>query len=214
MQLRFSAGGAVRSVGPVLRPASRCGRSPVPSVGPRGVSKTDQEDRRSSFARPDGVVRARMSLAEQEEISRGWPRAVVAAECDSRGRAPSTISREVSANGGPGATGPVRRRPVPDGGPDGPKTSKLAGQEVVPGGGGQTQKAVVAPADRRVAARGVPRRPGDAGEPRDHLPVAVRPGPRGAAKGALSLPAPGPGLSADRKGIANRKVRARSATWS
>src|SRR5947199_69063 len=81
-------------------------------------------------------------------------------------------------------------------------------------GGGQARAALVASADLGLAGRRVPRRAGDAGVPRDHLPVVVRAVPRRATQGALPLPAfrarhsphPGP-LGDERPGTAARDAQ-------
>src|ERR1039458_9367056 len=63
------------------------------------------------------------------------------------------------------------------------------------GGRGQAGKTLVTPADRRLVAGGIPRRSGDACEPRDDLHVVVRPGTRSPAPRALPLPTPRTGHS-------------------
>ena len=117
----------------------------------------------------------RLSLAEREEISRGLAAGQsVRAIARTVGRDPSTVCREVAANGGREryracaadrrAVRLLRR----------PKPAKLAVcprlREVVEGKPGA---ALVTAADRGLAGAGLSRRPGDARVARDHLPVAV-----------------------------------------
>jgi IS30 family transposase len=121
-----------------------------------------------------------LSMAEREEISRGVaagePCRQIAAR---RGRAPSTVSRELARNGGrhryraQAADAAAFRRAQR------PKAAKLVTQPRL--------RAVVAAtlalrwvtgADRRLAAAGLPSGSGDAGVAPDHLPVAVRAKPR------------------------------------
>jgi IS30 family transposase len=105
------------------------------------------------------------------------------------GRAPSTICREVSANGGRShyralhAERDARRRVRR------PKVAKLVRCRRL--------RLVVeaklakywSPEEISAWLARIPRRPGDAGEPRDHLHVPVRPGSRGAAPGTAPMPA-------------------------
>jgi hypothetical protein len=106
-----------------------------------------------------------LMLAEREEISRGLvagdSRRVIAQRL---GRAPSTVSREVTRNGGRWCY----RAQTADGAADRrarrPKPAKLVLQPAVTcGGGGQTGVVLVTAADRGMAALGVPRGSGDAG---------------------------------------------------
>jgi hypothetical protein len=114
----------------------------------------------------------------------------------------------MSADRGPAGAGTVngvagagpQRRPWPVSGPGRrrggvpPGPAAQAGQAggraaAAGGGGGQAGPAVVAPADRRVAAAGLSSGSGAAGVARDDLSVAVRPEPRRAAPGAATLSA-------------------------
>ncbi|HUY51512.1 MAG TPA: helix-turn-helix domain-containing protein [Streptosporangiaceae bacterium] len=120
-------------------------------------------------------VPGRLTLADREEITLGLHAGesltVIAARL---GRAVSTVSREVAANGGrPGyrawrahqrACQQARR----------PKTCKLARPRLAAQVTGWLEEwwSPVQGAD------GVPRRSHDVGEPRDHLPVPVCAGPR------------------------------------
>ncbi len=125
---------------------------------------------------------ARLSLDEREEIRVGLERGDTFTEIAAMiGRAVSTVSHEVNANGGrdayrgaPGAPGRVRAGPATEDPEAGLPASGRPGRRVA-------RAVVVAGADRRAVAHRVPRRSDDAGEPRDDLPVAVRRGPRPAA---------------------------------
>ena len=141
--------------------------------------------------------RLRLSLAEREEVSRGLAagsslRAIAAG----LGRSPSTVCREVNANGGPGAYRALR----------GGSGRAAAGVASPPGeagavptvaarGGTQARGDLVTRADLGVVGFGVSRRPGDAGVSRDHLPVAVRAGPGRVAPRAALLSAVGAGVA-------------------
>jgi hypothetical protein len=132
----------------------------------------------------------RLSLAEREEISRGLAAGEsLRAIARGVGRAPSTVCREVAANGGPGryrACAADRRavrllrRPKPGQAGGVPAAAR--------GGGGQAGAALVAAADRGLAGAGLSatRR---CACPRDDLPVAVRAGQGRTAQGAVPLPA-------------------------
>ena len=136
---------------------------------------------RSESGRPDHWTPApgRLSAEEREEILLGLARGEsMSAIARSLGRAPSTITREVAANGGVrrlwGLEGPLPGRDI--------VTATQARQAGPPAAGAPGEHlargAVVARGDRRALAPGVPRRSDDAGEPRDHLPVPLRPRPR------------------------------------
>ena len=108
------------------------------------------------------------------------------------GRSPSTISRELQRNAGcaraavpgdDGARAGLRARRAPEAIEAGHQPG--AAQE----GGGRSQQALLARADRRPAAPGVPARCGDVGVDRDDLPVAVRAVPRCAAPRPGAVPA-------------------------
>ena len=94
------------------------------------------------------------------------------------GRAPSTVCREVNANGGRKKYRSPGGRPVGvlggRCGPSGPSW-RSAGGFVGPSSRSRGQ--VVTSTDLGVVGSGVPRSSGDAGVPRDHLPVALRPEP-------------------------------------
>jgi hypothetical protein len=154
----------------------------------------------------------RLSLAEREEISRGlaagWSVRVIARTV---GRAPSTVCREVAANGGREryracaadrrAVRLMRR----------PKPAKLAVcprlREVVEG------KLELRWSPQQIAAwlALAYRRAGDAGVARDHLPVAVCAGQGCAAQGVVPLLAdragPPPPAGADREQRAGQDLR-------
>ena len=164
--------------------------------------------------RRDGWVPGpgRLTLADREEITLGLHAGesftVIAARL---GKAVSTVSREVAANGGRGGYRAWRahqrareqaRRPkalqagLPASWP--PRS---------PGGwpsGGRRCRS------RPVADR-VPGRSHDVGEPRDHLPGAVRAGPRRAAPRAGPLPAHRAGPSAGPAAAA--RTPGGSRTW-
>ena len=128
----------------------------------------------------------RLSPQEREEISRGLAagdsiRAIAAA----LGRSASTVCREVNANGGRKknralvADRAACRRALR------PTRVKLAlSSPAAVGGRAHARGQVVTPADFGVVGSGVSRSPGDAGVPRDHLPVALRPVPWSAAQRA------------------------------
>src|SRR5258707_328708 len=113
-----------------------------------------------------------LSVAEREEIAvggaAGEPLRVIAARL---GRAPATVRREI-------------RRNSPRQGREPAEAAPGAGEDPGPAG-----RALVAGADQRHAEGPVRWRAGDAGVARNHLPVAVRAGPGGAAPRAGGLPA-------------------------
>ena len=158
----------------------------------------------------------RLSLVEREEISRGLASGEslrsIARRLD---RAPSTISREVSGNDGPGRYRACRADKAAVRRTRRPKPAKLAQLRTAPGGGGgQARAALVTPADLGLAGGSVPRRAGDAGVPRDDLPVVVRAGPWGAAQRTHPLPATGPRHPSARWATRSSTARAVSAAWS
>src|SRR4051812_34618242 len=125
----------------------------------------------------------RLSLGEREEISRGLAAGLsLRSIAAGLGRAPSTISREVAAQGGQGgyraapadqlAWARARRR----------KACKLA-----------TRPALRAiSTDRWLVEDDLSRRPGDAGVARDDLPHSVHPVPRCPAPGTDRIPSDRP----------------------
>ena len=133
----------------------------------------------------------RLSLAEQEEISRGLAAGEsLRAIAGGLGRAPSTVSREVAGNGGRAGYRALAADRAAWARAARPKQTKLARWPGPAGNGrGQAGVVLVAGADRRVAAATVPDRDSDARVARDHLPLAVRAGPRGPAARADSPPA-------------------------
>ena len=135
---------------------------------------------RAGAGRPDRWTPApgRLSAEEREEILLGLARGEsMSAIGRSLGRAPSTITREVAANGGAGGYGAWRAHCRAEASSRRPKPAKLAHPPLVRQVTTWLERAVVTPGDRRALAPGVPRRSDDAGEPRDHLPVPLRPRP-------------------------------------
>ena len=97
----------------------------------------------------------RLSLAEREEISRGLAGGESLRSIARRlGRAPSTVSREVSGNGGPRRYRACRADQAAVRRTRRPKPAKLARVRPAPaGGGGQARAAVVTSADLGLAGR-------------------------------------------------------------
>ena len=130
------------------------------------------------------------------------------------GRSPSTVSREVARNGGRGCYRACRadraalRRHASTEGRQARPVSPAAG-----GGRSEARAALVSGADRGLAVGGVPRRRGDAGVARDHLPVAVRAVPRRAPQGADPLPPHG-AASAGPAASRSATGKATSPPWS
>ena len=121
----------------------------------------------------------RLNAEDREEILLGLARGEsMSAIARSLGRAPSTITREVAANGGIRRYGAWKAHCRAERSARRPKPAKLASPPSGAPGEHLARAAVVAPGDRRALAPGVPRRSDDAGEPRDHLPVPLRPRPR------------------------------------
>ena len=138
-------------------------------------------DQRPESGLPDRWTPApgRLSAEEREEILLGLARGEsMSAIARSLGRAPSTITREVAANGGARRYGAWRAHCRAGASSRRPKPAKLAHPPLVRQVTTWLERAVVAPRDRRALAPRVPGRSDDAGEPRDHLPVPLRPGPR------------------------------------
>ena len=158
----------------------------------------------------------RLSLAEREEIAVGLAEGHSQRTIARRlGRAPSTISREINRNRAhpsrlalprPRGTGHARI-----GWPGGPSRPSSPATPGCVSGCRRPAAAVEPAADHPTVAGRVPRRCGDAGVPRDDLPVSVRAGPRCAAPGADLVPAyrPGDPQAAPRR---RRPRRARSRT--
>jgi hypothetical protein len=150
--------------------------------------------RRSPVGGPDPWTprSGRLSVDEREQILTGLAQAQsLSSIARSLGRSPSTISREVKANGGPDHYSVWKshhrardqtRRPKPSKLCRGPlltEVSKRLGQLGSPKG------------DLGALTFDLSRQPRDAREPRNHLPVPLRSGPRRTAPRAGSLPALG-----------------------
>jgi Helix-turn-helix domain len=97
-------------------------------------------------------------MAEREEISRGVAAGEPCRPLAARlGRAPSTGSRELARDGGRGRYRLRSLTPLAAGGPSGQAGQAGDRASGGGGGGGQAGPAVVARADRRLAAAGLPR---------------------------------------------------------
>ncbi len=146
--------------------------------------------------RRDGWVLGpgRLTLADREEISIGvWAGESFTAIAARLQRAVCTVSREVAANGGGGQYRAWRAHQRARAQARRPKACKLACPQLA----AQVTRWLQqwwspVQISQRVADR-VPKRSHDVGEPRNHLPGAIRPGPRRAAPGAGPVPALGPG---------------------
>jgi hypothetical protein len=185
--------------------------------GPRWAAHTRGGADRT--ARPRRLVRqdrwvpgpGRLTLADREEITLGVPAGesftMIAARL---GKATSTVSREVAANGGRAQYRAWRAHQRARQQARRPKTSKLAMPRWPPG----QQLAgpmVVAGADLGPVADPVPRRSHDVGEPRDDRPGPGRAGPRRAApRAAPAACAPGEPSAAR---VAAVSTPASSGTW-
>src|SRR3954469_13814178 len=140
----------------------------------------------SSTAEPSGL---RLSFAEREEIAclaaAGHSARSIAREL---GRAPSTITRELSLRRSPdGRYRASTAQAAADASARRPKLAKLAINarlrvEVQARLELHHSPEPVTGADHATVAGGLPRRSGVVGVARDHLPVAVRAGPRGTAR--------------------------------
>ena len=133
-----------------------------------------------------------LTIAEREEILVGL-RAGESLSAIARrlGRSPSTVSREVAANGGRERYSAWRGAPAsPRSGPS-TEAVQAARRSAVRRGRPRLLELWSPDEIARRLRVGVPGRSGDAGEPRDDLPVAVRAGPRRTAPGAGPLPALG-----------------------
>ncbi len=136
---------------------------------------------REEVGLPDKWVPApgRLSAEEREEILLGLARGEsMSAIARGLGRAPSTITREVAANGGARRYGAWRAHCRAGASSRRPKPAKLAHRPLVRQ---VTTWLEELWSPQEIAQRlrlEFPRRSDDAGEPRDHLPVPLRPGPR------------------------------------
>ena len=131
--------------------------------------------------RPDPWTPApgRRGAEEREEILLGLARGEsMSAIARGLGRAPSTITREVAANGGIHRYGAWKAHCRAGTSTRRPKVANLAHPPLVRQVSIWLEELWVTAGDRRALAPGVPTRSDDAGEPRDHLPVPLRPRPR------------------------------------
>ena len=129
----------------------------------------------------------RLSLAEREEISRGLAAGLsLRAIAAGLGRAPSTVSREVAAQGGRRGYRAASADQLAWARARRPQPCKLATRPALRANRGREAPAgaVVTGADRWLVEGHLPRRPGDAGVARDDLPHPVHPVPWCAAPGA------------------------------
>jgi transposase, IS30 family len=120
-----------------------------------------------------------LTIQEREQILLGIGRGDSLSEiARSLGRAPSTVTREVNANGGRKAVLGLAcaRSSSSTGSP--PEALQTPAGQVAAGSLEAARAALVPRGDRSALTVGVSRRPGDASEPRDHLPVALRAGKR------------------------------------
>jgi hypothetical protein len=118
----------------------------------------------------------RLSAEEREDIMIGLaPRRDDVVHRTPARAVPSTVTREVAANGGIEHYGAWRGHCRARDAAKRPKTAKLAHRPLVTPGQCLARGAVVASRDRRALALSLPRRSDDAGEPRDDLPVPLRP---------------------------------------
>src|SRR5215211_6285976 len=149
--------------------------------------------RRAALSAAAGRAVSEHGRTGGDQPRRGRWRAVPA-DRSPAGRAPSTVSRELTRNGGrPRYRASGRRRRGLRSGPAAQGGQASGPAAAAGGGGGQAGPAVVAGADRRLVAPGLPLRSGAAGVARDDLSDAVRPAPRRAAPGVATLPAHGAG---------------------
>ena len=161
--------------------------------------------------------RLRLSLAEREEISRGlaagWSLRVIAAGL---GRSPSTVCREVNANGGPCAYRALRADRAAQRRALRPRPAKLARCRRLRRVVERKLEATWSPEQISAwLASQYPERPGDAGVSRDHLPVVVRAGPGHVApRAALPVCGQGGRCAARRRTPKAGSARASYATWS
>ena len=124
------------------------------------------------------------------------------------GRAPSTVSRELTRNAARGRYRASAAQVAAIQRAGRPKPAKLATNAAAAceGGSGPGQ-APIAGADRRSVASGVPRRSGDAGERGDDLPVALRAVPGRVEAGADPVSADRAGAAAPVRKAGQRKNR-------
>ena len=150
----------------------------------------------------------RLTLADREEITlgvhAGQSFTVIAARL---GKATSTVSREVAANGGRAQYRAWRAHQRARERARRPKTPKLAHAPLSARAG----RMVVAGTDLGPVADRVPRRSHDVGEQRNHLPGPLRAGPRRTAPGAAPA-ACGPGGPSAAPGV-GWSTPASSGTW-
>ena len=131
--------------------------------------------------RHDGWVPGpgRLTLADREEITLGLHAGESFTAIAARlGKAVSTVSREVAANGGRDGYRAWRAHQRAREQARRPKALQAGLPAAGRPGRQLAARVVVAGADLAPVADRVPGRSHDAGEPRDHLPGAVRAGPR------------------------------------
>lgn len=135
----------------------------------------------------------RLNIEDREQILLGLARGdSLSAIARSIHRAPSRVTREVASSGGRASYVAWRAHMRAGSRPSVRSEPSSAG--TVAGGGDQGPRGVlVASGDSPPLAVGLPGPTGDACEPRDRLPVALRAGAWGAAAGAGTLPALWPG---------------------
>ena len=120
----------------------------------------------------------RLGPDEREEIGRGLVVGETFSAIAARlGRSVSTISREVEANGGRRHYRGVRAHIRAYERARRPKVAKLDDPDLCELVSEWLTRVLVARADRPAVAPRVPRRSDEVGEPRDDLPIALRPGP-------------------------------------
>ena len=213
---RFSPEDRGRRSGTCAKQECRSSASPSIWAGRTPRCESSSPMPAASARRHASALSCGCRLEEREEISRGLAAGdSIRAIAEALGRSPSTVCREVNANGGRREVpGPGGR---PGGVPAGAATQAGQAGAVPPAPRGRRAQArgqVVTPADLGVVGSGVPRSPGDAGVPRDHLPVTLRPEPWSAAQRAPFVPAQlvGP-CAGPRPTPRATSARASSRTW-